>query len=300
MTERKDNRISRQDFLRRSTRGLLGIGLLGGAPAVIRSRKALAQGNVDLRTLGRSGIKVSAVGYGASRTMEPSLVGRALDMGINFLDTGPSYYSGQNEIMVGQVTRERRKDVVIQSKIVLRVREKGEEMQSEAVAKRVKKFMQSSLDKSLKSLQTDYIDIILLHGISQPAIMNLPVVQQFLADAKKKGVIRAHGLSAHGNQVDVLAAVVEGGFYDVVMVPYNHRGSYNHMLSGSFSEWDQPGLEEEMRKAEEAGIGLVAMKGASGGPLSPGGGGGGQADLPGGPQVDHGSLLCSDHGHGHG
>jgi len=49
------------------------------------------------------------------------------------------------------------------------------------------------------------------------------------------------------------------------------EGSYNHMNSGSFSEWDQPALEIEMDKAKKLGVGRIAMKTCSGGPYSPDG-----------------------------
>ena len=55
------------------------------------------------------------------------------------------------------------------------------------------------------------------------------------------------------------------------MVPYNHKGSYIHMNSGSYAEWDQPALEAELVRAKKLNIGLLAMKTCSGGPYSPDG-----------------------------
>jgi aryl-alcohol dehydrogenase-like predicted oxidoreductase len=52
--------------------------------------------NPERRALGRTGIKVTALGYGASHVTKPSLIKRALDLGINFIDTGGDYSRGQN------------------------------------------------------------------------------------------------------------------------------------------------------------------------------------------------------------
>ena len=65
-------------------------------------------------------------------------------------------------------------------------------------------------------------------------------------------------------------------FYDVAMFPYNHRGGFWHQggvedkpfdTSGHYNEWDQPALEKVMEKAAASGMGLVAMKTCSAGPL---------------------------------
>ena len=272
MVDRNDTRMSRKDFLRKSSAGLLGFGLLGCAPfGLSSSQKANTQTSPQYHVLGRTGIKVTPVGYGASRTMEPTLVKSALDAGINFLDTGRSYYNGQNEVMVGKVIQGMRKEVIVQSKIVIRLREEREKWKSAGVSKRIEHIMQSSLTESLKALQTDYIDLVLVHGANSVDIIGHETVMEFLRTAKKRGQIRACGFSSHNNQVALLGAANESKFYDVIMVPYNHRGSFEHMLSGGHSEWDQPALEVELEKAERNNIGIVAMKTCSGGPYSPDG-----------------------------
>ena len=269
MVENDGNQMSRKDFLRKSWAGLLTFSLLKESPAILLNKqKTRKQPSPEYRVLGRTGIRVTPVGYGASRTMEPRLVKTALDNGMNFIDTGRSYYNGQNEIMIGKVVKGIRKEVIIQSKIPIRLREKGERLKSAEVSKRIKNIMQSSLDESLKALQTDYIDVMLIHGARDVDIINHEAVMEFFRMAKKKGQIRAYGFSSHSNQVELLKAANETNFYDVIMVPYNHKGSYIHMLSGSYSEWNQPALEVELKKAQKNNIGLVAMKTCSGGPCS--------------------------------
>jgi len=99
--------------------------------------------------LGRTVIKVPTICYGASRTQEPALVKTVLDKEINFFDTRRSHANGQNEVMLGKALKGLRKQVVIQSKIKLRINERGKELQLSNVAKKIKKRMEYSLHASL-------------------------------------------------------------------------------------------------------------------------------------------------------
>ena len=75
MVEKRDHFITRKEFLKISAAGLLGVGLLGKAPPLLaKPQEAQTRKIPEYRILGRTGIKVSAVGFGASRTLEPSLV----------------------------------------------------------------------------------------------------------------------------------------------------------------------------------------------------------------------------------
>ena len=256
--------MSRKEFLKTSSVALLGFGVLG-----VGCKKNSGQDNSELGKLGKTGITVPPVGFGASRTMEPSLVSAAIDAGFLFLDSGRSYSRGQNEVMLGEVVAPRRKDVVIQSK--LRVRLNSQEDGSFA-AEDVKKALDSmtaSMEASLKALRTDYIDIMLIHGATDPDVIYHDAVMGFFEAAKKEGKIRVYGFSSHSNQVKLLRASNQKKFYEVIMVPYNHKGSYIHMNSGGFSEWDQPALEIEMDIAKKRGVGMIAMKTCSGGPYAP-------------------------------
>jgi aryl-alcohol dehydrogenase-like predicted oxidoreductase len=261
----KNNKLTRKEFIEKSSKAVLGFGIVGlGA-----NKYSPAGGNESdgKTTLGRTKIRVFPLGFGASRTMEPALVQAAIDGGMNFLDTGRSYSRGQNEIMVGKVIAGMRDKVVIQSKLRVRFREEGERS-SQEIVKETLDNMSSSLEASLKALGTDYIDIMLIHGASSVEDAYHEAVLEFFTSIKKKGIIRAHGFSSHTNQVELLRAANRNPFYDVIMIPYNHKGSYIHSNSGSYSEWDQPALEIEMEKAKKHDIGLIAMKTCSGGPYA--------------------------------
>ena len=258
--------MTRKEFLKTSSVALLGFGILGAG-----CKRTSGKGASGLVKLGQTGIEISLIGFGASRTMEPSLVDAAIETGFTFLDTGRSYTNGRNEVMIGETLGSRRKDVVIQSKIRVNLNRQEDGLFSPEDVKKTLGDMKASMDASLKALRTDYIDIMLIHGAKDPKIVFHESIMEFFKSAKKEGKIRAHGFSSHAHQIELLQASNKKPFYEVIMVPYNHKGSYNHMNSGSFSEWDQPALEIEMDKAKKLGVGLIAMKTCSGGPYSPDG-----------------------------
>jgi aryl-alcohol dehydrogenase-like predicted oxidoreductase len=190
---------------------------------------------------------------------------------MNFLDTGRVYYNGQNEVMLGKVIKGMRKEVIIQTRIFVSMKGKGSPKKSAEASERLTRSMNASLQESLKALQTDYIDILQIHGAHSIDIIHHAEVMEFFSSAKKKGQIRACGFTSHDNQVELLKAANKSRFYDVIMVPYNHKGAYRHSKGGHYREWDQKALELEMKSAEKNRIGIVAMKTCSGGPYSPNG-----------------------------
>ncbi|MBW8004068.1 MAG: aldo/keto reductase [Planctomycetes bacterium] len=266
MDEHKNKQISRKGFLSKASAGLLAGSIFREKRLNLFETQNMAK--EPYRMLGRTGIKVTPVGFGASRTMEPMLLKGAFNAGINFIDTGRSYFNGQNEVMVGKVIKGMRKEVIIQSKLKLPLREIGEPLDTDAAHDRIIHLMQSALTESLKALQTDYIDILLIHGADSVDIISHDAVMEFFHSAKGKGQIRACGFSSHSNQIELLKATNKSRLYDVAMIPYTHKGSYTHSNSGSYNEWDQPVLEKELEKAEKNNIGIVAMKTCSGGPYA--------------------------------
>jgi predicted aldo/keto reductase-like oxidoreductase len=269
MVINNDKPLSRKDFLKISSKGLLALTLFGKTPlSLLPVRTADAKASFEYRTVGKTKLKIAPVGFGASRTMEPALVKSALDKGMNFLDTGRNYFNGQNEVMLGKVVRGMRQELVIQSKALVFLKDGKEAYKTMEGSKKIRSMMEVSLNESLKALQTDYIDIFLMHGASNVAIIEHETVIDFFRRAKEKGQIRACGFSSHDNQVALLKAANKSNFYDVIMVPYNHKGSYVHSKGGHYREWDQQALESELKKAEHNNIGIIAMKTCSGGPYS--------------------------------
>jgi aryl-alcohol dehydrogenase-like predicted oxidoreductase len=193
-----------------------------------------AAGGLSYRTLGRTGLKVTSVAFGCMITSDASVVERAADLGINYFDTARGYQGGNNERMVGAALKPKRNQLYISTKSHARTR-------AAALAE---------LDTSLQALGTDYVDIWYLHavGSGDEITDELLEAQQ---SAKKAGKIRFAGVSTHGGQPSVIDAAVRSGKIDVVLLGYNFTMGQE--------------IEAAIDKAEQAGIGLVAMKVMTGG-----------------------------------
>src|SRR4030043_690941 len=137
-------RMGRRKFIKTISSTLLGI----TTPNILKVRSSLGKSekgtNLEYRTLGKTGLKVTVVSMGVMNCSDPSVLLRAFDLGINFYDTAPSYMRGTNEEMVGAALKGKREKVLIQTK----VREHDE------------KKMRVSVERSLRRLRTDYIDVL--------------------------------------------------------------------------------------------------------------------------------------------
>jgi len=104
-----------------------------------------------------------------------------------------------------------------------------------------------SVEKSLKRLKTDYLDLFMCpHGASSPEEARIPEIFEAAEKLKKDGKIRFFGLSAHSDSAGVLHAAIETGMYDAVMIAYN-------IVNGDF-------VEAAVREAYEHDVGVIAMK----------------------------------------
>ena len=261
-----DKKIRRKEFITRCAGvAAAGIGVGLGAGCGGNADTASADGAAEspqasalrgaqnsgpaMRKLGGPGIEVTEIGFGASRTMDPTLMNYAFEQGINFFDTGRAYYNGQNEVVVGKVFKGRRRQIVINGKVQPGSLEK----------------MRADLEASLKALQTDYVDCLLIHGASKPEHLYGEPTVELLETAREQGKIRTFGFSVHSDAAGLLALAAEKGFHEVAMVPYNFMGGFTHMLGGSSAQWDADELEKQITACVGAGIDIIAMKTCSGG-----------------------------------
>src|ERR1035437_3614969 len=129
--------------------------------ALAPQQAAPTPGKISYRVLGKTGLKVSTVGYGCMITSDPTVITRAVDMGINYFDTYRNYQSGQNERMVGAALGAKRKDIFISTKC--------EEKTGEGILREI--------DTSLKELNTDHVDVWLLHGKDTAALITDDLVE---------------------------------------------------------------------------------------------------------------------------
>lgn len=255
--------FSRKEFILKTVTGIAGVGLLSQVP------EAAERPEVHFRKLGKSGIDVTPLCFGAPRTNEESLIKYALQKGINFIDTGRSYGNGNNEKLVGKSVTSIRKDVIIQSKIRLDDSELPSRGKGKKGAEEIRLALSSKLEASLKALNTSYIDIMLYHDAADENLLFHSETMKYFGDMKRSGIIRACGFSTHNDYMNLILRNNSEGFYDVVMVPFNHKGAFTHSVSGNYSEWDQARLIELLSFAGEKGHGVIAMKTCSGGPFQP-------------------------------
>jgi aryl-alcohol dehydrogenase-like predicted oxidoreductase len=182
---------------------------------------------VQYRTLGRTGLRVSLLGLGsggASRLGQAydasvqditRLVRRALDQGVNFIDTAPSY--ARSESVLGKALQGVARDnYIVCSKFQPHARDGS---------LRPAHQLRQSLESSLEALRTDCIDVLYLHGIA-PAVYTA-VRDQYLSElqaARDAGKIRWIGITER-YQTDhahaALCQAIDDGQFDVVMVGLN-------------------------------------------------------------------------------
>jgi aryl-alcohol dehydrogenase-like predicted oxidoreductase len=120
---------------------------------------------MEYQLLGTSGLKISRIGFGAmslelNNPLNETLLNKALDEGINFFDTADMYQQGLNETLLGSVFREKRKRIILATKVGNQWRADGSGWDWNPS----KEYILSAVENSLRRLQTDYIDLYQLHG----------------------------------------------------------------------------------------------------------------------------------------
>ena len=170
---------------------------------------------MQYRTLGKTGLSVSEIGYGGGRVRpehdETTLVNMlhyAMDSGLNYLDTAPDYGGGYSETIIGKAIAGRRESCIIATKT--------EAYHPDGVA--------TDVEGSLQRLGTDYIDVLQFHGgwfyaeeIDQ--ILNKGGLEAYLK-LKADGKVRFLGFSADGPSGGTEQLIATGEF-DMMQTHYN-------------------------------------------------------------------------------
>lgn len=182
------------------------------------------------RSLGKTGIEVSEIAFGGVEIGIPYGIGvydrsdmlshaeaikllhAALDRGINFFDTARLY--GESETIMGKAFHDRRQEVVLSTKCKHFRDEKGK-IPTYAV---LCKIIESSLLESLKELQTDYVDVFMLHQADLQILENEDVSRVF-SELRKSGIIKAAGASTYTTEETKKA--IGTGTWDVIQLPFN-------------------------------------------------------------------------------
>ncbi|MGW6159367.1 aldo/keto reductase [Streptomyces sp. NPDC055144] len=204
------------------------------------------------RELGRSGISVSEIGYGAWGIGASGWVGatedesvralhRAVDLGVNFIDTARGY--GESERIVGRVVRERAGDEVL---VATKVPPKNRIWPAPDGVDPAEAFpgahIRESVETSLRVSGLDHFDVVQFHVWSDEWLGRGDWLQT-VEELKKEGKIRLFGVSVNDHQPDNALALVRSGAVDTVQVIYNI--------------FDQAPADALLPACEEHGVGVI-------------------------------------------
>jgi predicted aldo/keto reductase-like oxidoreductase len=251
--------LGRREFVKKAAQAVATAAVCDSmTPAAAQTAPAAQQADtIPVRTLGKTGLKLPILGYGGAALPKAwrnplsyedrvALVRYAYDRGVRYFDTAGNYMESQ--AILGEALKDRRRDVCLVTKV--------ETTKPEEVRKAV--------EKSLKELQTDYLDILLIHGSPGLEQMNVEQAMKIHAELVKlrdERIARFVGFSAHGYFDKALALINSGGF-EICML------SYGYMPRGSSSVWSarMTQLRDDcLAKSHEMGMGIVAMKVIGGG-----------------------------------
>lgn len=229
---------------------------------------------MDYRTLGKTGLRVSELGFGCgavgglmtsgdSLTMTRAIA-RAVEAGITYFDTAQSYGEGASERNLGSVLAQLNPAVIVGSKVQLR----GADFDDIAQA------IVSSVERSLNHLRLQRLDLFQLHnaiGLTRApergwiGVEDLEAVTRAFERLRVQGKIRHWGINGLGDTAAVQRAVQQCGA-DTVQIPYNLLNpSAGRAVPAGFPFQDYRGL---MHEASDRGIGVIAIRVLAGGALS--------------------------------
>jgi predicted aldo/keto reductase-like oxidoreductase len=246
--------LNRRKFLTASLSGAVAAGLAGISPGIVMAqesdkKKDNSEDKIIYRKLGKTGMEIPIVSMGVGATGNPELIRAAYEKGIRHFDTAANYQYGRNEQMVGNVVKKLgvRDKVNIATKILI------EPQRQKLTADNAKRKMEALVDGSLKRLKSDYVDILYVHDISNPADVNNPLIVEGMQYLKEKKKVRAIGISTHANMAEVINETTEQGVYEVILTSFN------------FTMFNDEDMLNAVKNAGAKGIGFVAMKTLAGG-----------------------------------
>jgi uncharacterized protein len=256
MTPERQPRPRRQ-FIKEVSVATAGVLLHPSLPAADTNAPAPSEpslpGSVPRRTLGRTGEELSIIGVGghtlalADEGESIQIVHAAIEAGVNFMDNAWDYHGGRSETVMGKALKGRRDGVFLMTKVCAHIR--GQ----------TKQAAMEMLEESLTRLQTDRLDLWMLHELTTMDQANAAFAAggplEGLLEAKKQGKVRYIGFTGH-QSAEVHMAMLKHDFpFDAVLMPVNAFES------------DRKGFRTEvLPELRKRGIGILGMKSLGGTP----------------------------------
>jgi predicted aldo/keto reductase-like oxidoreductase len=242
----KGTGLTRRDFVK--TVGIAGLAAAAtGVPGALAAPEPPAgpakPAAMPKRKLGKTGVEVPILALGGmfDTINNQLLLRQALKWGVTYWDTAESYGNSLSEEGYGRFFSRKpgaRQEVFLVTKI-------HHAKDSRDLTER--------FNKSLKRLHTDYVDLFFIHSLTGIDEMT-PAIKAWAAQMKQAGKIKFCGFSTHTNMADCLLGAAKLDWIDAVMLTYNFRVMHS------------PKMQEAVKAAAQAGIGLVAMKTQGSGP----------------------------------
>ena len=210
--------MTRREFVKAGTAGAAGVALAGG-------RLALGAQSMPARPFGRTGHDVRLFSLGGQATLERpgthdesiAIINRAIDLGVNYIDTAAAYGQGISQTYIGEVMATRRREVFLASKTHNRTRDGSLQL----------------LEQSLTLLKTDHLDLWQLHNVQRDEQVEQIFARdgaiEALQKARDEKMVRFLGITGHFDP-DVLARGIERFPFDTILMALNpadtHRLSF--------------------------------------------------------------------------
>ena len=241
-----DSKFSRRDFMKVTGAGTAGF-VLGGKAQNAEAAEVPGSTKpppMPERPFGKTGHNVRLFSLGGQATVEKpdtddessAIINRAIDLGVNYIDTAASYGRGISQKYIGRVMATRRDEVFLATKTHNRTREGSLQL----------------LEQSLESLQTDHLDLWQLHNVS-----GMEQIDQIFADngaihalleAREQGIVKNLGITGHANP-DVLLEGLRRFDFDTILMALNPSDKYH-----------RPFMDKLLPEANRRQMGVIAMK----------------------------------------
>ena len=228
---------------------------------------------MDYRPLGSTGIRVSEIGFGCGNVGGLMIRGehgdqvkaaaRAMELGINYFDTAPSYGDGQSEINLGRVLKELSADVYVGTKFRVTTHEPG----------RIRGNVIASVEESLTRLQREQVDLIQMHNhVASMAEDGSVTPEEALGEAvdalrelREQGKVRFWGVTAVG-ETAALHRVIDSATLHTVQSVYN---LVNPSAGSSVPPgFDMPDYGNLIERASANGMGVLVIRVLAAGALT--------------------------------